>query len=136
MKERMAEYVALVRISQLFVASILVFCCIYMGYRLFAQIPINITDEGKFKMPKIDEVSLKVAPGIFFAVLGAAIIVFSIEKSIEVSSRSGFQQAKVSNVQTNTASPLFEQFNQDSESPPARFDYSQSQGKAFGYENR
>lgn len=42
------------------------------------------TNDGQFKMPKIGEVKLKVAPGIFFAVLGAAIIYFSTSHPIAI----------------------------------------------------
>lgn len=36
-------------------------------------------------MPKLGEVKLKFAPGIFFAILGAAIIYFSLERPIQIS---------------------------------------------------
>jgi hypothetical protein len=81
----MAEYIAIIRVSQLVLASIIGFSCIYLGYRLFAQIPISATNDGHFKMPKLGEVKLKAAPGVFFAVLGAAIVYFSVNRSIDIS---------------------------------------------------
>ena len=82
----MPETIAMLRIGQLLLGSIIGLVCIYLGYKLFAQIPVKVTNDGHFKMPKIGEVKLKVAPGIFFAILGAAIVYFSIDRSISISS--------------------------------------------------
>lgn len=79
-----AEWLIAMRLAQLILGSLIGFLCIYFGYRLFAQIPVNLTNDGQFKMPKIGEVKLKVAPGIFFAVLGAAIIYFSTSHPIAI----------------------------------------------------
>jgi hypothetical protein len=78
------ETIMLMTFIQLLVVSCIGFACIYFGYRLFAQIPIETTNEGHVKMPKLGEVKLKVAPGIFFALLGAAIILYSLVQSTEI----------------------------------------------------
>lgn len=80
----MAESIAVLRIIQLILGSIIGLLCIYFGYRLFSQIPVNLTNDGHFKMPKLGEVKLKVAPGIFFALLGTAIVYFTIDRSITI----------------------------------------------------
>jgi hypothetical protein len=69
---------------QLCLGSLIGFGAIYFGYRLFSQIPVTVTNDGHFKMPKIGEAKLKVAPGIFFAIVGCVIIYFSINRSIEI----------------------------------------------------
>ena len=82
----MAEYISLVRVLQLSLGSVIGLLCIYFGYRLFSQIPVNITNDGQIKMPNLGEVKLKVAPGIFFAVLGTTIVYFSMARSIQITS--------------------------------------------------
>jgi hypothetical protein len=82
----MPEAIAMLRVGQLLLGSIIGLVCIYLGYKLFAQIPVTVTNDGHFKMPKIGEVKLKVAPGVFFAILGAAIVYFSIDRPITISS--------------------------------------------------
>lgn len=79
-----AEYLILMRLAQLMLGSMIGCLCIYFGYKLFSQIPVNVTNDGQFKMPKIGEAKLKVAPGIFFAILGTAIVYFSIERLINI----------------------------------------------------
>lgn len=85
----MPEAIAMLRVGQLLLGSIFGLVCIYLGYKLFAQIPVTVTNDGHFKMPKLGEVKLKVAPGIFFAILGTAIIYFSLDRSISFSSGGG-----------------------------------------------
>jgi hypothetical protein len=80
------EHLILVRLVHLMIGSVIGLICIYFGYKLFSQIPVNLTNDGHFKMPKVGEAKLKVAPGIFFAVLGAAIVYFSIDRSINLKS--------------------------------------------------
>ena len=80
------EYLILMRLVQLTLGSLIGLICIYFGYKLFAQIPVNVTNDGHFKMPQIGEAKLKVAPGIFFAILGAAIVYFSIDRPISINS--------------------------------------------------
>ena len=78
------EYLVLMRLAQLMLGSVIGLLCIYFGYRLFAQIPVNVTNDGQFKMPNVGEAKLKVAPGIFFAILGTAIVYFSLDRSISI----------------------------------------------------
>ncbi|MEH2521580.1 hypothetical protein V1279_007153 [Bradyrhizobium sp. AZCC 1610] len=89
-----AEYLILTRLAQLTLGTLIGCLCIYFGYRLFAQIPVTVTNDGQFKMPKIGEAKLKVAPGIFFAILGTAVVYYSINRSIEL---------KISPTATNVA---------------------------------
>jgi hypothetical protein len=83
-----AEYIAMIRLVQLCLGSVIGFGCIYLGYKLFSQIPVRVTNDGYFKMPKLWDVKLKVAPGVFFAILGAAIVYFSIDRQVGVNSVS------------------------------------------------
>ena len=81
----MSEYALLIRLVQLTLVSFIGFACIYFGYRLFSQIPVTFTNDGHVKMPNLGEMKLKVAPGIFFAIIGAVIIFISVNKSISIS---------------------------------------------------
>lgn len=80
-----AEAIAMLRVGQLLITSLLGFGSIFLGYRLFSQIPVSSTADGHFKMPKIGEVKLKAGPGLFFALFGAAAIYFSIDRAITIS---------------------------------------------------
>src|SRR5271165_6623417 len=83
----MAEYIALLRVGQLMLVSIFGFGCIYLGYKLFSQIPIKVTNEGQFKIPSIGEAKLKIAPGVFFAVVGAVVLYSSIDRNISITNQ-------------------------------------------------
>jgi hypothetical protein len=80
------EYLVLMRLAQLMLGSLIGLASIYFGYKLFAQIPVKVTNDGSFKMPNVGEVKLKVAPGIFFAALGTAIVYFSLSPSVSIKS--------------------------------------------------
>ena len=126
----MAEYIALLRVLQLTLGSLIGFSCIYFGYKLFSQIPFTVTNDGSFKMPKIGEVKLKAAPGLFFAVLGAAIVYFSIDRSIQIqtaptivkSAQGDAKEFQFKNMPPTTNSP--------SEAKPG---FSYSQAREFQY---
>jgi hypothetical protein len=75
---------------------------------------------GISKMPKIGEVKLKVAPGIFFAILGAAIVYFSTDRSISFSSGVSSAGDAVS-----SASAKENSFGYQRTSPGSYFGYSQ-----------
>jgi hypothetical protein len=60
------------------------FACIFLGYKPFSQIPVTVTNDGRVKTPRFGEVQLKVAPGIFFAVLGTVIVVVSVTTRFDV----------------------------------------------------
>lgn len=79
-----AEYLILTHLLLLTLGALIGCLCIYFGYKLFSQIPVNLTNDGHFKMPNLAEAKLKVAPGIFFAVLGAAIVYFSVSRSVNI----------------------------------------------------
>jgi len=148
------EYLVLMRLAQLMLGSIIGLICIYFGYRLFAQIPVNITNDGHFKMPEIGEAKLKVAPGVFFAILGSAIVYFSLDRSISIrysppaetavspraDARSSLppSETKAPSVQTEARDALPGEDKSKGLSPPTlpsagntpapRFEYGQSRG--------
>jgi hypothetical protein len=104
-----AEYLVLMRLVQLTLGSLIGCLCIYFGYKLFSQIPVNVTNDGHFKMPKLGEAKLKVAPGIFFAILGAAIVYFSIDRSISIKANepgSGTSTVEYSKVSPSAPPPI------------------------------
>lgn len=78
------EHLILVRLMQLTLGALIGCLCIYFGYKLFSQLPVNVTNDGHFKMPKFGEAKFKVAPGIFFALFGTAIVLVSINRSISI----------------------------------------------------
>lgn len=80
MTEKVPEYIIVIQFIMLALAMLIGFASIYLGYRLFAQIPIETTSDGHFKMPRFGEVKLKAAPGIFFAVFGTIIIIFVLTR--------------------------------------------------------
>jgi hypothetical protein len=90
----MESYVAFARLGQLTIGVLAGIISIYFGYRLFMQIPVNIINEGKITFPTIMDVKLKVAPGIFFAVLGALIIYVCVARKLDLSdvSRQGLSE--------------------------------------------
>lgn len=58
---------------------------IYLGYRLFLQMPKRREGETKLDLPGGISILLsRVGPGTFFALFGAAMIVYSITKPLEV----------------------------------------------------
>jgi hypothetical protein len=80
----MAGIATFLRLGHLILSSLLGFGCIYLGYRLFHQIPSRITNDGKFRFPGIGEISFKAAPGIFFAAFGAFIMYCSLSRTISI----------------------------------------------------
>jgi hypothetical protein len=79
----MVETVALVRMAQMTLGILAGFCCLYFGYRLFFQ-AIAGTNSGSFRIPGVGSVNLKVAPGIFFALIGATIIYVSLARPLSL----------------------------------------------------
>ena len=77
----MIETVATLRMVQLILGVLAGFGCLYFGYRLFSQ-ALTGTNSGTFKIPGLGNVTLKAAPGIFFALIGAIIIYFSVARTI------------------------------------------------------
>lgn len=77
-------WIALAWQWHLLVADVIGATAIILGYKLFSQIPIKITNEGTIKIPTFGEAKLKVAPGIFFALLGTAMIYASVNRSLHL----------------------------------------------------
>jgi hypothetical protein len=64
---------------------------IYLGYRLFIKLPKQKDSEGKVTLP--GDISIyfsRVGPGVFFSLFGAAVVLVSLQQSlqIDVASRS------------------------------------------------
>jgi hypothetical protein len=58
---------------------------IYLGYRLFLKLP-QLESDGKITLPW--DISLllgRVGPGVFFALFGAAVVIFSLQRTVEYS---------------------------------------------------
>lgn len=63
---------------------------IYLGYRLFSQVRGKAESSGDFSLGGGRHIKLsKVGPGVFFALFGTGLIIFSITRGIEVSTRPG-----------------------------------------------
>jgi hypothetical protein len=77
------ETIAILRMAQLTLGVLAGFGCIYFGYRLFT-LALTKPNSGKFKIPGFGEVSLKAAPGIFFAVIGAIIIYACVARPLSI----------------------------------------------------
>lgn len=74
---------------------------IYLGYRLFIKVPQQQNSEGRFTFPHdISIVLMRVGPGIFFALFGAAVLTTSLFKGIESDS-----QKQVATVATEQKGP-------------------------------
>jgi hypothetical protein len=72
----MVETIVTLRMALQILGVLAGFGCIYFGYRLFSLV-LTGTHSGAFKIPGFGNVTLKAAPGIFFAVAGAVIIYVS-----------------------------------------------------------
>lgn len=58
---------------------------IWLGYRLFAQMPAADKSEGQLKLPGGVSIHLsRTGPGLFFALFGAAIIGYSVTRPFEL----------------------------------------------------
>lgn len=58
---------------------------VYLGYRLFLELPRRREGESKLDLPGGVSVMLsRIGPGIFFALFGAGMIVYSVTKPIEI----------------------------------------------------
>ncbi len=58
---------------------------IYLGYRLFLELPRRREGETKLDLPGGVSILLsRIGPGIFFALFGAGMIVYSITKPLEI----------------------------------------------------
>jgi hypothetical protein len=75
---------------------------IYLGFRLFLEIPQRSESEGKFVLPGGISVYLtRVGPGVFFALFGAVIVATSFHQAITYKESAG----TVTKVENRQASP-------------------------------
>ena len=79
--------------------------CIWLGQRLFLQIPEQKAGEGRIQFPGgISVYVARVGPGVFFALFGATLVAVSFYRGVEVqSSRLG--PLAVSSAAASAASP-------------------------------
>ena len=72
--------------------------CIYLGHRLFLQIPAQKEGEGKVEFPGgISVYVARVGPGVFFALFGAALVAVSFYRGIDAQTT---RQASVATTET------------------------------------
>jgi hypothetical protein len=58
---------------------------VYLGYRLFLELPRRREGESKLDLPGGVSIMLsRIGPGIFFALFGAGMIIYSVTKPIEI----------------------------------------------------
>src|SRR5919109_2048771 len=58
---------------------------IYLGYRLFIKVPRQKDSSGKVMLP--GDVSIffsRIGPGVFFSLFGAAVVVVSLQQSLDL----------------------------------------------------
>jgi hypothetical protein len=64
--------------------------CIYLGYKLFLNLPEQRDSEGKILLPgNISAYFSRVGPGVFFALFGALVISLSLYQGIEYERKGG-----------------------------------------------
>ena len=88
--------------------------CIWLGQRLFLQIPEQKAGEGRIQFPGgISVYVARVGPGVFFALFGATLVAVSFYRGIEVqSSRLGPSATSAAAASASSASSgvAFERF--------------------------
>ena len=68
---------------------------IFLGYRLFLRMPERREGEGKFELPGgISIYVSRVGPGVFFALFGAAILVWSVAQPFSYKAPAGPENTK------------------------------------------
>jgi len=92
----MEEIVSILRMVERLLVVGFAGLSIYLGYRLFFQLPSEQQNEGKFELPGIKIVLTKVGPGIFFSVFGSIILLQSLHEKIELS-KNGADDSVVHN---------------------------------------
>ena len=61
---------------------------VFLGYRLFAKVPMKTDSSGKLILPGGTKIFLsRVGPGVFFSLFGAAIVVTAFTRGVEMTSR-------------------------------------------------
>ena len=72
------------RFLERFLAVIIGGLAIFLGYRLFINIPESRDSQGKITLPwGISVILSRVGPGVFFALFGAAVVTYSLHKGLE-----------------------------------------------------
>jgi len=71
---------------------------IYLGYRLFFHIPDDSNHQGRLELPGMKLVLTKVGPGIFFAVFGCIVLVYSLLKPVEIKSQRTEKQGETEGI--------------------------------------
>ena len=78
---------------------------IYLGYRLFVEIPSANNSSGKLALP--GDISIffsRVGPGVFFSLFGAAIVTVSLSQGLDLKADVASEGAKnTSNLEVNYA---------------------------------
>ena len=70
-------------------AVIVAALCIYLGYLLFTKLPEKSDSSGKVILPGGISIYLsRVGPGVFFALFGSIIIIYSIITQLEINPKS------------------------------------------------
>ena len=61
---------------------------VFLGYRLFAKVPLKTDSAGKLLLPGGTRIVLsRVGPGVFFSLFGAAIVLTAFTRGVELTSR-------------------------------------------------
>lgn len=81
------EDIAVLRMFERLLAVLIGGGSIYLGYRLFFQIPHDSEHSGRLELPGIKLVLTKVGPGIFFAAFGCVVVVYSLTTPVEIESQ-------------------------------------------------
>lgn len=81
------EDIAVLRMFERILAVLIGGGSIYLGYRLFFQIPDDSNHRGRLELPGIKLVLTKVGPGIFFAAFGCVVVVYSLTTPVEIASQ-------------------------------------------------
>jgi len=88
---------------------------VYLGYRLFIEMPKRREGEGKLDLPGgVSIILSRIGPGIFFALFGAGMIIYSINKPIEITDYAE-QAASIDGVTTTKRSRSLTGLGQSSE---------------------
>lgn len=93
-------FLLLLRVAERILAVLLGGFSIYLGYRLFIEIPSANSSSGKVSLPGDISIFLsRVGPGVFFSLFGAAIVTVSLYQGLDL-------KANVSTEAGKTASNL------------------------------
>ncbi len=103
------------------IERILVVCfsglAIYLGYRLFSQIPDRTDAKGKVVLPGgISIYITRVGPGMFFALFGLIVLSLSLHYSVKI--QKDVDPSKESNLSQSASSEvIYRGFNKENKSP-------------------